>query len=537
MVKLQHFLRSTLAVSISFSIIFSSYSSFAQSTFTPQFEGQKFEGIQNFLGTQSSEELEATSAQIEQVLNSNPTPSNLEKLKPYDLPGTVKAYWNLYIDSKDKVGQLIEEIGYEAFLAKLKKDDVFFEDPEFGEIRFTTIDLEDRKDSPKEVVARATHKKSGVSFVFLPFGKLDPNNKHLRQYLDRVNFDTGTARTKDENIYYINKNGKQKKKYVRAGRDYIVLWENEGKYVEGSHSIQPRPTLFSKQWFIKWKSATKKKTEKIDIVKGLGLGVFQAVVGGLATGLMWWTAYSVDPTFAVSDGAIESLKTASILNFVFGTAVGLNIGTFKNWVQRKWPGRESLGQNFKNAMLTSIPFAVLLNILGPDGAERTINIFDPTLYLTMGHILQNIVANNMMKTALNQWAQAHDILRDDKGPWYTGLPKKLHVDWKKWTLEVEYWKPVKTIYSKSDINRQVHAYMPVQTIRLLDLLAFSWFIHRDGPESWIVPLAYTALIWTLVPVTYFLTNEKIKRMGSDLPAKTGSQVRWDNLSSKPRREL
>src|SRR5690606_10077161 len=145
------------------------------------------------------------------------------------------------------------------------------------------------------------------------------------------------------------------------------------------------------------------------------------------------------------------------------------------------------------------------------------------------NMVQSMSATNLHKTAWYQWADVRSEARVDTD--YFALPLPYGVgqreDGKFGVLTYKWKTPIK----QSDVNRQIYAYMPVNMLRLIDLLIASLYV-TEASQDWTVPFLSMAALWLLVPASYWANHYMAAKQYPDAAKVIGTQKAWDEIRKR-----
>jgi hypothetical protein len=503
--------KNIVAAFLAFQLAFSPFASFqAQAAapsienrtlqFSPAFDGQEGKGLGWFMdGKDATAELPKT---------------NTQKLAEYGYFETIQKYSNFYEESKQKFADLMAIHGFEKLKTWMNdgvenvvtegEEGIVFVDPELGRMRFTLVD-----DRP---VARVVHKASGVSFIFAEKSLIKGDSQHLDYFMARQNFDSGRTKNHD----YIEQDGKVKK--IREGRDSLLIWVEKDKEVAQEdvvHHVRHKPG--SKDWWKRWWKATYKKPEKYNVITGVTFGLIQLGTGYLVSGLTVGAMYGANmASEAMGNGSIFpdpgsfSVHLAGWLSLAFGTVIGTYNTTYTNL-----RGRGPAWRRMMKSASVSVAFAVTLRALS-DAGFSSINVLDLSMgilpWIALAQIAQNITANNYLKTGAYQWADIKSAAGLDNYNFTLRVPYARDknpnaLDHKGEPTKYKWWE-WETPLKQSHFNREVYSYLPVNSLRLFDLLIFGSVLsamnHADTEGSAPMFVAGMSMwfMWMMVPLAF-----------------------------------
>lgn len=427
-----------------------------------------------------------TDPETNQALPASP----LDKLADYDLVETVFHYHSAYIEARNRMQDMLKQIGVDEFNRRLDQNKVSFNIENYGQVSFTTID--------GEPIGRIKHAASGVSFLFLEKSLIEENSKHLKLYTARQHFDAGADRTQE---YYDSSNKLRK---LREGRDNVFVWlsDDENSSVEKIEQ-KPRFAKRSRAWWAEWFRATYQKPTGYNFRTGLLAGTTQAMVAAVVGATLITTAgmAGVGPaaeqmqtgmqTFAATygQGLVDGLKTA-IPSFVFGSTLGIWSRAFSTWRSR---GNERT-RFWKN---TSVSIAFYMGIK----AVTNGGIFQFNL-LTGSQFVANLALKNSLKEPNYGFADLEAAERADQD-W---LKIKFPTFGKKDDGSYGFKIAEKPFMKRVDWNRSFKFYIPMNTLTLIDQIWFTWWMseYLQGNAPWYMPWFSTAMLAAAVPLSWKL---------------------------------
>ncbi|MEK6553616.1 MAG: hypothetical protein AABZ31_00100 [Bdellovibrionota bacterium] len=483
-------------------------------TYTPQFSGQSYEGVNHFPRPLESDEKAWAEFLANEIKTAEPT--NLEKVAKAqpDIVQLMLKYRDIFAAARVEIDALIAQVGEEKFrLDYLDANKVIHVDGEYGKMEFTNID--------GFPVGKITHQPSGVSFLVYDENEIARASKHLEIYIARQHYDAGATR---KETHYIDANGKKQK--IRAGRDIILMGiKTESREVNVEVSARKRGI---KNWW----HATYKTPTKRNVMEGFFSGILQF---GSSYALAEMVSHIL-PGYVHGD---TPLMVAGF-TFAFGTVIGIWNSFYQNWRARgpKW-ARDlkamslSLAYYFGVSVVTGAGVQQLTMIDPSTSLTQTVGFFqaffdaiasDPAQYAAdqassftkwmtsitgLGslalaakmHFYHNFLANNELKN-VGYWLQRiQEIERRDLKVYSKDIPIPIGIQRNAETdkLEVKTWD-MKVAISKRFINRQIIYYLPVNWTKFVDQV---WFGTTIGPAingtlPPYFPFISMAGFWTIV---------------------------------------
>ncbi len=378
---------------------------------------------------------------------------------------------------------LMEEMGLIEFAEKAASNEIHYNDDTLGRAEYKPID--------HHVGIKMTDKATELAFLFVERGNVSPKSKHLKQYIDRINMASGTSRT----------DGK-------VGRDLFLIWCKDGR-IDGIEFI-PKPHIKSPEdlgvWAKKYWNAIYKKPTGYNLKFGFWSGVLQTAT---AAGVSW---------LGMATGATEGFSFAPmILNFIFGTTIGIYASTYVNWI--KMPGPERV-KVLKSSFVSATFAALMIAMTGAKIGDLDSSILASFTFIIA--VASNIWANNLAKVAYMEWALVKEQKREFKGNWEwqvdhpvvqiptpikqaSGEPYRLRIH-----IPIHFhWK---LPFKARDVAFQWISYLPVNTLRLMDLTG--------------VPLG-TVGLWGSIPLVKYVTLLWAKKKNPDIAQELKMEEKWE----------
>lgn len=374
----------------------------------------------------------------------------------------------LYLEASQFAGQKLIELGPEKFDELVAANDLVYPlkskegEPEhplssIGRAEFTTID--------NKVVMRIVHRDSQAAILFINENEISRDSLHLKKYVDRQNVGAGTSRT----------DGKR-------GRDVIIIWTQNNEFRDVEESA--RPDFGTKQWLKKYRNAVVKKPEPYHWKFGLTCGAIQVAAAACVSGIAYATG--VHGHFDYSP---------LVLNALFGTVIGVGVSTYQNWLEisynqevRKW----------KSSVISYLFAGLLMASTGE--MANGIDFGSAAMWLAIAHLMSNVYANNWLKVEALEWVFVLRKAREAQGKYM--LP-----------FSLPYMNHPATPFKATDVYSQIHSYVPLNMLRLADLM------H--------VPGAFAAL-WMSIPLVQYKTLKWAEKHHPQEAQDLGLRQRWEN---------
>ncbi len=253
-----------------------------------------------------------------------------------------------------------------------KKDHLRVHDETIGWAEPTTID--------EIMITRVVHSGTGIAFLIID-ERVNTTSDHFRQYVARLHQESN-----------------------RTGRHVMIIKTNAN-----GHSLEysPMPRMNTAQWWREFYDAvTVRPTAGHIKVAMLSAGAQVAVALSVSK---LQVLLSANP-----HGSID-LRPA-ILSGIFGTVMGIFVGTWKNYAGR--------GSNFeitiKNSAI-STAFAYILHAWTHHGLA-SLSIMDATGLLANASLITNVYVNNYTKTFWSELSRIRENMGANRGTIW-GLPR------------------------------------------------------------------------------------------------------------------
>lgn len=444
--------------------------------------------------------------------NESAAPSALEKLAEYDLVETTFHYHAAYIEAREKMRALLDQIGVAEFNRRLDQNKVVFNIENYGVVAFTTID--------GQPIGRIKHKESGVSFIFLEKSLVEEGSRHLDLYTARQHFDAGTDR---EQEYYDSTNKLRK---LREGRDSVFVWLSETD--SSIEKIEPKPRYpkHSRAWWTEWFRATYQKPTGYNVRTGFMAGSAQAMVAAVIGATLTTSAgiaglgpaaakvQDTITSWAMTFGSgIEQGLATALPSFVFGTTLGVYSRAFSTWRSRG----DERARFLKNTAV-SIAFYMGIKSL-TEGGWHQLNFMttDPmhnfVAALAVGQFGVNLMVKNMLKEPNYGFADLEAAERADQDWLKIKLPQIAKNDDGQWRVNMVE----KPFMKRVDWNRSFKFYIPMNTLTLIDQIWFTWWMSEfiKGDAAWYMPWISTVGLIAAIPLSWKLLMNFAKKKYPD----------------------
>ncbi len=289
---------------------------------------------------------------------------------------------------------------------------------------------------------KAIDRESEFAFLFVEQGKIDPQSKHLRQYIDRILMASRSSEGEG-----------------KLGRSLFVIWVDEERQVSSLEFI-PKPSWKKlstvSQAMQRYWNAVYATPSKTDRLFGYFVGTMQVGSALVAT------------LVALQTGAIDEFTVwPMVLNFIFGSTIGSYNKTYRNIMEASSRKKHKIA---KGVALSVVFATIYLFLTGVTDDFSEASSFDRVMM--SGGLVAHFYIQNAARIALEERpAIIAKQRKDDAGKWVFKVqvhPSSTISRVMNYPLFVDLQIP--TPFAQRAVNNQIHANLKLNFLRQLHLL-------------------------------------------------------------------